>query len=71
MTKSFKIESLDANQAYLLSDDNQRLLVPRNFVSEKALAGDQVLLSVQETKNLSTDNKELAQEILNEILHIQ
>jgi hypothetical protein len=70
MTRRFQIESLDDNQAYLVDSDGQRLLLPRKFFSAKAIIGDQVLISVNENRDLAMDNKELAQEILNEILHL-
>jgi len=68
MTKSFKIESISVDQVTLKDDDQKMVFLPKSFFTAKLLVGDQVLLSISETRDLVLENKELAQEILNELL---
>jgi len=68
MTKSFKVDNISSDQVILRADDQKIVSLPKDFFTDKLLIGDQVLLSVNETRDLVLENKDLAQEILNELL---
>lgn len=68
MTVAYKIKSISANQVDLVDERGQSLILPvANFPTE-IKTGETVFVSVVRHNGLVNDNRQLAEEILNQLL---
>ena len=62
------VEEFEDNVAIIVTDDNQRLRVPKSMISENATVGGTVYLSIFSSQDAAAERDRFAKQILNELL---
>lgn len=63
------IDRFEGNEAILKTEDNETVVWPRGKLPENSLEGTVLMFAVTNSGKTTEDDKKLAKDILNEILH--
>ena len=70
MVIELKIDRFENDKAILLSDDNDTIIWPRGKLPKDAKEGSLIAFSLNDDQTKAKESKELAKDILNEILDV-
>jgi hypothetical protein len=64
------IDRFEGEKAVLISTQKAEIILPKNLLPENSKEGGSLKLEIHDDKLSEEKNRELAKEILNEILHV-
>ncbi|MCX6796181.1 MAG: DUF3006 family protein [Candidatus Falkowbacteria bacterium] len=70
MVIELKVEKLENDKAILKSEDNDTIVWPKSKLPKDVKEGSLLAFSIRRAEEKDQDNKELAKDILNEILDV-
>jgi hypothetical protein len=70
MLVELKVSKFENDKAILLTEDNDTVVWPRRQLPPDIKEGSLIAFSINDQSTKQTDNKELAKDILNELLDV-
>ena len=62
------VEAFTDDQATIITDNNERLTVPKNMISSNATVGGTVHLAIFSEQDVAVERERFAKQVLNELL---